>query len=60
MGVFLVIVVPLVALLGWVAVIDWRRRRRRRLFGASEDVRAQIAAGLDAESRRYHPTGGGT
>jgi hypothetical protein len=59
MGIFLVIVAPLAAVLGWVAVTDWRRRRRRRHLGES-DVKAQLLARTDAESRRYHPTGGST
>jgi hypothetical protein len=60
MGIFLAIVAPLAALLGWAAVIDWKRRRRRRHAGVTDDVKAQLLARTDAESRRYHPTGGGT
>jgi len=60
MGVFLVIVAPLAALLGLAAVLDWKRRRRRRLGVTDDDVKAQLLARNDAESRRYHPSGGGT
>jgi hypothetical protein len=60
MGVLLVIVAPLAAVLGWVAVTEWRGRRRRRHLGGTDDVKAQLRARTDAESRRYHPTGGST
>jgi hypothetical protein len=59
MGIFLVIVALLAASLCWAAVIDWKRRRRRRL-GATDDVKAQLLARNDAEGRRYHPSGGST
>jgi hypothetical protein len=59
MGIFLVIVAPLAAVLGWAAMTEWKRRRRHR-SGVADDVKAQLRAQNDAESRRYHPTGGGT
>ena len=56
MGVVLVVVAPVAVLLGCAALIDWRRRRRRRLR-ASEDVGAELRAHNDAEGHRHHPTG---
>ena len=59
MGVLLVIAVPVAAVFGWAIVTDWRRRRRRRTLIANDDVKAQLRARSESESRRYHPGGDG-
>jgi hypothetical protein len=59
MGVVLVVVMPVAVLLGWAALIDWRRRRRRRLRAEDEDVGAALRAHSSAEGTRHHPTVGG-
>jgi|RhiMethySRZTD1v2_1073278.scaffolds.fasta_scaffold3752705_2 hypothetical protein len=58
MGVLLVIAVPVAALFGWAILSDWRRRRRRAVI-ANDDVKAQLRARSESESRRYHPRGDG-
>jgi len=58
MGVLLVIAVPVAALFGWAILSDWRRRRRGTVI-ANDDVKAQLRARSESESRRYHPRGDG-
>jgi len=58
MDVLLVIAVPVAALFGWAILSDWRRRRRRAVI-ANDDVKAQLRARSESESRRYHPRGDG-
>lgn len=59
MGVLLVIAVPLAAVFGWAILSDWRRRRRRSTLIANDDVKAQLRAQSESESRRFHPGGDG-
>jgi len=59
MGVLLVIAVPVAAVFGWAIVTDWIRRRSRRTLIANDDVKAQLRARSESESRRYHPGGDG-